>query len=60
MFDVESPMFNIKLTDNDVDCRTVVLRKADVDIDSRKRLIVMIRDVTDKVKLEQVKIKKEK
>jgi len=53
-------MFNIKLTDNDVDCRTVVLRKADVDIDSRKRLIVMIRDVTDKVKLEQVKIKKEK
>jgi hypothetical protein len=51
-FDVESPMYNIKLPVSDVPCRTVVLRKSNVDIDGTEKLIIMVRDVTDKVRLE--------
>ena len=43
-------MFNIKLAD-DVEARTVILTKTQVEVDGKNNLIVMIRDVTDKVRL---------
>ena len=46
-FEVESPMFNINYN------RTVVLKKNFVEIEGAKKLIVMMRDVTDKVTLEE-------
>ena len=49
LFEVESHMYNIK---NDLGCRSVVMTKANVEIDDRKKEIIMIRDVTDQVKLE--------
>lgn len=49
LFEVESHMYNIK---NDLGYRSVVMRKANVEIDGKKKEIIMIRDVTDQVKLE--------
>ena len=52
-------MYNIKL--NDVDgYRTVVLKKNNVVIDGETKLIIMINDVTEKVRSEQEKIKNRK
>ena len=48
-FERESAMFNIKLHDT---FRTVVLTKTKVEVDGKNNLIVMIRDVTDTVRLE--------
>ena len=54
-------MYNVKLTEAD-DYRTVVLKKNNVVIDGETKLIIMINDVTEKVRFEQemVKNKKEK
>merc|ERR1740139_1278231 len=51
-FDVDSPMYNIKLREDD-EYRTVVLKKNKVVIDGETKLIIMINDVTDKVRFEQ-------
>ena len=60
-FEVESEMFNIKLnTEETADYRTVVLKKNVVQVDGKQKLIVMIRDITDRVRLEQEQIKKRK
>jgi hypothetical protein len=64
-FEVESAMFNIKIgvaTDENAEAeyRTVVLTKNQAEIDGKTKLIVMIRDVTDKVLLEQELLKKTK
>ena len=37
-----------------------MLKKNNVVVDGKNKLIVMVRDVTDKVRLEQEKIKKSK
>ena len=52
-FEVDSAMYNIK-------DRTVMLKKNKVEVDGKTKLIVMVRDVTDKVSLEQEQIKKRK
>ena len=62
-FEVESPMYNIKLkrseeNSEEDDYRTVVLEKNQVEIDGSVKLIIMIRDVSDRVRLEQEQIKK--
>ena len=52
-------MFTIKLkapTSN----RTVLLTKTQVEMDGESKVIVMVRDVTDKVRLEQEQIRKGK
>ena len=60
-FEVESKMFNIKLnTELTADYRTVILKKTVVQVDGKQKLIVMIRDVTDRVRLEQEQVKKRK
>jgi hypothetical protein len=51
-------MYNIKLKRSEEDsqkdsCRTVVLKKNQVEIDGKVKLIIMIRDVSDRVRLEQ-------
>jgi hypothetical protein len=55
-FEVESSMFNIKLRAGDEEdtqnVRTVMLKKNYVEIEGRTKVIIMIRDETDKVKLE--------
>jgi len=54
-FEVGSAMFNIKLPEilqMGVDYRTVVLQKSQVEIEGVKKLIIMVRDVTDKITLE--------
>ena len=48
-FKVNSPMYNIKLGGC---CRTVVLKKNHVVIDGETKLIIMINDVTEKVRFE--------
>ena len=56
-------MFNIKFSDSSdptTDCRTVVLTKTKVDVDGKNKLIVMIRDVTDKVRLQEHQLKQKK
>jgi chemotaxis signal transduction protein len=58
-------MFNIKIgvatdADTEAEYRTVVLTKTNAEIDGKIKLILMIRDVTDKVRLEQEQIKKTK
>ena len=55
MFEVESAMYNIKMSDGNV--RTVVLTKRKYEVDGENKLIIMIRDVSDKVRLEQEQIK---
>lgn len=50
-FDLESTMFNIKLG-QDLHYRTVILTKNEVEIEGKKKMILIIRDVTDKVRLE--------
>ena len=57
-FEIESNLFNIKLFKGD--SRLVVLHKNKVEIDGKTKLIVMIRDVSDKVRLEQMQLKKKK
>ena len=62
-FEVESPMYNIKLkrseeNSEEDDYRTVVLEKNQVEIAGSVKLIIMIRDVSDRVRLEQEQIKK--
>ena len=60
-FEVESDMFNIKLnTEETAVFRTVILKKTVVQVDGKQKLIVMIRDITDRVRLEQEQIKKRK
>jgi hypothetical protein len=58
-------MFNIKLEPNanldtrqTKDFRTVILSKNQVEVEGTIKLIVMIRDVTDRVRLESEKLKK--
>ena len=52
-------MYNIKLNRSEEedsqtdDYRTVVLKKNQVEIDGKVKLIIMIRDVSDRVRLEQ-------
>ena len=58
-FAVDSAMFNIKLNDLQF-YRTVVLKKNIVEIDGKNKVIIMIRDVSDKIRIEQEQIKKEK
>jgi hypothetical protein len=58
-FEDESGAFNIKLAGSG-DCRAVVLKKQKVEIDGQHKLIVMIRDITNKVRLEEERAKKEK
>ena len=57
LFDVGSPTFNIKLHDEE-DVRTVVLTKTMVEVDGRDKVIVMIRDVSDRTRLEEEHKKK--
>jgi hypothetical protein len=38
----------------------VVLTKTKVEVDGKDKVIIMIRDLTDKVRLEQHQLKKEK
>ena len=61
-FELESTMYNIKLpkTMLNIEFRTVVLRKTQVEIDGKKKVLIMINDVSDKVRLEQEQIKKKK
>ena len=61
-FELESTMYNIKLptTMLNIEFRTVVLRKTQVEIDGKKKVLIMINDVSDKVRLEQEWIKKKK
>ena len=64
-FEVESNMFNIKLYQAEgqqdfVKYRTVILTKNMVEVEGKNELIIMIRDVTDKVSLEKEQIKKKK
>ena len=49
-------MYNIKLTDDT--CRTVILTKNKVEIDGKDKTLIMIRDVSDKVRLQQEQVKK--
>jgi hypothetical protein len=49
-FENDSNMFNIKLPSNS-DWRTVVFKKRHVEIDGKNKVIVMGRDITDKVRL---------
>jgi hypothetical protein len=51
-FERDSAMFNIKVLDAS-EYRTVVLTKTKAEVDGKEKLIIMIRDVTDKVRLEQ-------
>ena len=51
-------MYNIKLTDDT--CRTVILTKNEVEIDGKYKTLIMIRDVSDKVRLQQEHKKKDK
>ena len=51
-FETESPMFNIKLAERQGKYRTVILSKNSVEVDGTNKIILMIRDITDKVKLE--------
>ena len=51
-------MYNIKLTDDT--CRTVILTKNEVEIDGKDKTLIMIRDVSDKVRLQQEHKKKDK
>ena len=44
-------MFNIKLNTTDLEGRTVVLKKKKVEIDGETKLIIMVIDVSAKVKL---------
>ena len=50
-FKVNSVMYNVKLTESE-DYRTVVLKKNYAVIDGTTKLIIMINDITDKVKYE--------
>jgi len=49
-FSSESSMYNIQLDKGDY--RTVVLTKNEVELDGTFKMIVMIRDVSDRVQLE--------
>ena len=53
-FEVESAMFNIKVwvDGQEAEYRTVVLHKNKAEIDGKNKLIVIIRDETDKVRLQ--------
>jgi hypothetical protein len=51
-FESSSTMFNIKLRRTSIDCRTVILTKNKVEVDGASKLLVMINDVSDRVKLE--------
>ena len=55
-FAVESAMYNIKRTTET--CRTVILTRNKVEIDGKDKTLIMIRDVTDKVRLQLEQIKK--
>ena len=48
-------MYNIKLPEEqetEIGFRTVIMSKTNVEIDDQKKLIIMIRDVTDQVRLQ--------
>jgi len=49
VFDKESAMYNIKVTGQET--RTVVLTKNEVEVDGSTKVIVMIRDISDRMKL---------
>ena len=49
VFDKESAMYNIKV--NGQETRTVVLTKNEVEVDGSTKVIVMIRDISDRMKL---------
>ena len=53
-------MYNIKSTGDVDDYRTVVLKKNSVVIDGQTKLIIMVNDITEKVRSEQEKIKNRK
>jgi len=58
-FEESSAMFKINLYNSD-SCRTVVLKKNYTTIDGETKMIVMIRDVSDKMRLEQEEVKNKK
>ena len=51
-FEGESSMYSIKLVAGSSDYRVVVLTKNKVRVDGVDKVIIMIRDVTNKIKLE--------
>ena len=51
-------MFNVKVDGETA--RTVVLKKRTVQVNGETKLIIMVRDISDKVRLEQEQIKKGK
>ena len=61
-FSDESAMFNIKLQNplDDVQYRTVVLTKNEVEVEGENKLFIMIRDKTDQVSLAKEDLKKKK
>jgi C4-type Zn-finger protein len=61
-FDHESAMFNLKVIvdGEETEYRTVILTKNKAEIDGKNKVIVIIRDITDKVRLKQEQIKKNK
>ena len=61
-FSDESTMFNIKLQNplDDVQYRTVVLTKNEVEVEGENKLFIMIRDKTDQVSLAKEDLKKKK
>jgi len=50
-FKVESALFNIRMSTADKVFRTVMLKKKQVEIDGETKLIIMINDVSARVKL---------
>ena len=52
-FERESDMFNLKVRvdHEETEYRTVILSKNKAEIDGKKKVIVIIRDITDKVRL---------
>ena len=59
-FEVESPMLNIKLPGAAKHYRTVVLTKNEVEVNGRRKMIVMINDASDRVRVARERHKKEK
>ena len=52
-FETDSDLFNITLCDGETpEQRTVLLKKNNVEVDGQQKLIIMIRDVTDSIRLE--------
>ena len=51
-FEIESALYNIRLPNGGEEI-TVILTKKKVEVDGETKLIVMIRDVSDKIRLQE-------